>query len=175
MTHTLAPSRSTATVRPYRPADHGACRQLWAEFVVQQRAFLNEPGLGGSDPGAGFEEYLTRLDLSGMWVADDGHVVGFVGLVLDGRAGAVDPVVVTAARRGAGIGRSLLQHVTEQARERGLKQLTISPALRNVEALHCLHAAGYDVLTNVTLALSLNDRPQNAHERLELHGQNFRY
>jgi ribosomal protein S18 acetylase RimI-like enzyme len=175
MTHTLAPSRSTVTVRPYRPADHGACRQLWAEFVVQQRTFLNEPGLGGEDPGAGFEEYLTRLDLSGMWVADDGNVVGFVGLVLDGRSGAVDPVVVNGSRRGAGIGRALLQHVTEQARQRGLKELTISPALRNIEAIHCLHAAGYDVLTSVTLSLSLNSRPQSLREGLELHGQSFRY
>jgi ribosomal protein S18 acetylase RimI-like enzyme len=175
MTNTLAPQRTTVGVRPYRPTDHSACRRLWAEFIEQQRAFHNDPTLGGSDPGAGFEEYLTRLDLSGMWVADDGGVVGFVGLVLDGRAGAVDPIVVTSQRRGQGIGRSLLVHVTEQARRRGLRELTISPALRNMEAIACLHAVGYDVLTNVTMSLSLNRRPGSLHEGLELHGRRFRY
>jgi GNAT superfamily N-acetyltransferase len=175
MTHTLAPTRTTVGVRPYRPADHSACRHLWAEFTEQQRAFHNDPTLGGPDPGAGFEEYLTRLDLSGMWVADDGLVVGLVGLVLDGRGGAVDPVVVTARRRGEGIGRALLTHVTEQARRRGLRELTISPALRNIEAIHCLHAVGYDLLTNVTMSLNLSGRTGGFQSDLELHGQRFRY
>jgi GNAT superfamily N-acetyltransferase len=174
MTQTIA-ARTTVGVRPYRPADHNACRRLWGEFVEQQRDLYNDPSLGGPDPGAGFEDYLTRLDLSGMWVADDQDVVGFVGLVLVGRGGAVDPIVVTGSRRGEGIGRALLSHVTEQARHRGLRELSISPALRNVEAIHCLHAAGYDVLTNITLSLCLNRRPGGFREGLELHDRHFRY
>ena len=56
-----------------------------------------------------------------MWVAhqSDEGVVGFIGLILQGRAGAVDPVVVTAGRRGQGIGRALLGYVAEQARRSG--------------------------------------------------------
>lgn len=174
MTQTLA-ARTTVGVRPYKPSDHNACRRLWAEFVEQQRDLYNDPSLGGPDPGAGFEDYLTRLDLSGMWVADDHGVVGFVGLVLDGRNGSVDPIVVTGQRRGEGIGRALLVHVTEQARRRGMRELSISPALRNAEAIHCLHAAGYDVLTNVTLSLSLAARPGGTRDGLELHDRRFRY
>lgn len=173
MTQTLAP-RTAVGVRPYRPADHNVCRRLWAEFIEQQRVHYDDPTLGGPDPGAGFEEYLTRLDLSGMWVADDRGVVGFVGLVLDGRGGSVDPVVVTGRRRGEGIGRALLVHISEQARRRGLRELTISPALRNVEAIHCLHAAGYDVLTNITLSLSLQRRPGGYRAGPELHERPFR-
>jgi GNAT superfamily N-acetyltransferase len=168
-------TRTAVGVRPYRPADHNACRSLWAEFVEQHRALYDDPGADAGDPGAGFEEYLTRLDLTGMWVADDQGVVGFVGLVLSGRGGSVDPVVVTEGRRGEGIGRALLVHVTEQARRRGLRELTISPTLRNVGAIHCLHAAGYDVLTNVTLSLSLERRAGGYREGLQLHGRAFRY
>ena len=160
------PTRRTApvTIRAYRPTDHRECRQLWAELTEEHRARYGEARSGGDaagDPGAGFEEYLTRLDLSGMWVADDqgAGVVGFVGLVLDGRAdsraGEVEPVVVTASRRGEGIGRALLSYVAEQGRRRGLRQLTISPASRNVDAIRCLHAAGYDELARVTLAIDL--------------------
>src|SRR5438105_2844138 len=55
------------TIRPYRPLDHRACRDLWAELVQTKRELYKNPGIGGPDPGAGFEEYLTRLDLAGTW------------------------------------------------------------------------------------------------------------
>jgi GNAT superfamily N-acetyltransferase len=132
---------------------------------------------GSADPGAGFEEYLTRLDLSGMWVAqhpDDG-VVGFIGLLLHGRAGAIDPVVVTRRRRDQGIGRALLEHVAEQARRRGMRELRISPALRNVEAIHCMFRAGYDTIASVTLTLDLTGRQRPAAEGIDLHGVRFGY
>src|SRR6266542_2281446 len=129
MTETLVGARrsDTMTIRPYRPTDHRACRQLWAELAEEHAVRYEAPP--AADPGAGFEEYLTRLDIGGMWVADDRTegVVGFVGLILDGRAGEIDPVVVTTGRRGQGIGRSLLEYVAEQARDRGLRQLTVSP------------------------------------------------
>jgi GNAT superfamily N-acetyltransferase len=158
--------------------------------VEQQRGLYDEPAPSGADsggadssgadsdgadPGAGFEEYLTRLDLSGMWVAADQHgVVGFVGLMLNDRGGSVDPVVVTADRRGEGIGRALLRHVADQARRRGLRELTISPAMRNVEAIHCLHAAGYDVLANITLALNLDHRATGFRDGPTLYDRRFR-
>jgi len=176
MTETLAPARTTVEVRPYRPADHGACRRLWGELTEQHRDLYEEPNNSG-DPGAAFEEYLTRLDLSGMWVAEDRGegVVGFAGLILAGRSGEVDPVVVAEHRRGQGIGRSILSHVADQARKRGLKELHISPALRNVEAIHCLHAAGYDQLARVTLSFDLSGRQRSWRDDLELHDKRFRY
>ena len=79
---------------------------------------------------AGFEEYLTRLDLSGLWVADhaDDGVIGLVGLIMRGRAGEVEPVVVTVSHRHKGVGRKLLRHVADEARKRNMTALTISPA-----------------------------------------------
>ena len=176
MTQTLAP-RLTVGVRPYRAADHNACRRLWGELVEQQWELYGAPGADG-DPGAGFEEYLTRLDLAGMWVADDNGVVGLIGLVLGGTGGAVDPVVVTGRRRGEGIGRALLTHVAEQASHRGLRELTISPEWRNAGAIHCLHAAGFDTVTNITLSLRLDrprdERPGGHRMGPELHDLRFR-
>ena len=177
MTETLAPSRTTVGVRPYRPADHGACRRLWAELTEQHSELYEDPSLTSPDPGAAFEEYLTRLDLSGMWVAEDRGegVVGFAGLILAGRSGEVDPVIVARHRRSQGIGRMLLEHVADQARRRNLKELHISPALRNVEAIHCLHAAGYDQLARVTLTFDLSGRRGDWRDDLTLHDKRFRY
>ena len=166
------------TIRPYRPLDHGACRDLWAELVHTKRELYQDPSIGGVDPGAGFEEYLTRLDLAGIWVAEhrDDGVVGLVGLVLGTRgAGEVEPVVVADRWRDRGIGRALLQHVADEARRREMIALSISPDSRNVEAIRCLHAAGYDVLSSITLTLDLAPRGHSWQDGLDVHELRFSY
>lgn len=182
-------------IRPYRPADHAAGRRLWAELAERHHelyadansadanpvsgdtvpAFDDVGPVPGGDPGAGFEEYLTRLDLAGVWVAESGAgaVVGLVGLLVDGRGGRVEPVVVRRSDRGQGIGRALLGHVADEARRRGLARLTVTPAARNIEALRCLRAAGYDVLSALELTADLRGRPAN-REELEIRGVQYR-
>ena len=98
------------TIRSYRPADHGAGGRLWVELIEEHRELYDDPGYGGGDPGAGFEEYLTRLDLSGVWVAErpEAEVVGLVGLIVGDGGGRIEPVVVTTRLRGQGISRALL-------------------------------------------------------------------
>jgi GNAT superfamily N-acetyltransferase len=169
--------KAPATVRPYRPMDHRACRELWAEFVEYHRDLYADPDLGGADPGAGFEEYLTRLDLTGMWVADHAEdgVVGLVGLLLKGRAGEVEPVVVAQRRRAQGIGTALLEHVAREARRRGMAQLTISPTSRNEMAVRCLYRVGYETLSRVTLTLDLHGEDRSRQEGMDLFGLRFRY
>lgn len=177
MTETLTSGNraGSVTIRAYRPTDHRHCRSLWAELTREHCSLYHERTPDNVDPGAAFEEYLTRLDLSGMWVADAGTdgVVGLVGLLLDGRAGEVEPIVVTERRRGQGIGRALLAHVAEQARRRGLRQLTISPESRNVEAIRCLHGAGYSALAKVTLAIDLSPRGHEWQDGVDLHQLRF--
>jgi GNAT superfamily N-acetyltransferase len=167
---------SALTVRSYRPTDHRECRQLWAEMTAADAGLYG--AVSDDDSGAAFEEYLTRLDLSGMWVAADvgGGVAGMVGLLLDGRGGEVEPLVVASSRRGEGIGRTLLSHVADQARRRGLGELSISPSARNLDAIRCLHAAGYDALARVTLAIDLQPaRSSGFRDGIDLHDLRFRY
>jgi GNAT superfamily N-acetyltransferase len=180
MTETATAARGTqgVTIRAYRPSDHNACRRLWAELIEHRRGLYGEEPRG-PETGAGFEEYLTQLNLSGMWVADhtDTGVVGFVGLMLDGRSGEVDPVVVTADFRGRGIGRSLLAKVAEEAGRRGLRRLTVSPAVRDRAALQSLHTAGFSTIATVTLAYDLAGaaagRSEPEGETLDLYDLRF--
>ena len=161
-------------VRSYRPSDHNDGRRLWSELTNQHNQMYGD---AADDAGAGFEEYLTRLDLSGLWVADhaDDGVIGLVGLVLRGRAGEVEPIVVTVSHRHKGVGRKLLRHVAGEARRRNMTALTISPESRNVDAIRSLHAAGYDVVSSIELTMDLD---RHAHEwlqdGLELHELQFR-
>lgn len=179
MADTMPDTEVATTIRPYRPTDHQACRALWAQLVEEHRRLYADDSLGGDDPGAEFEEYLTRLDLSGMWVADHAEdgVVGFVGLVLGDVAGKgeVEPVVVSEAHRHQGMGRALMGRVAAEARRRQLTHLTISPASRNVDAIRCLHSVGYTVLSSVTLTLDVGKRTHEWLDGLELHDLRFSY
>jgi GNAT superfamily N-acetyltransferase len=175
-----ATGKSTASrtkVRPFRPTDHAACRDLWAELTEEDRRLYDDPSIGGNDPGAGFEHYLTRLELSGMWVADhaESGVIGFTGLILQGRQGEVEPVVVSRPYRGAGIGRALLDRVAAEARRRRLRQLSISPSTRNQGAIRSFHNAGYQVLGHLTLTLDLTGSGARWQDGIDLHGLRFRY
>jgi len=131
------------TIRPYRPLDHNACRRLWGEFVEHRDALYgrSEPG----DAEAGYEEYLTQLNLSGLWVAEgsDQGIVGFVGLKLDGRAGVVDPVVVTAQLRGRGIGRALLEATMDAAREAGATGIDLNTGETDTAARALYESCGF--------------------------------
>lgn len=167
---------TTVTVRSYRPTDHSAGRRLWAELTAAHHRMYG-PDSAGEDGGAGFEEYLTRLDLTGLWVADhaDDGVIGLVGLVMRGRGGEVEPVVVTASHRHQGVGRKLLRHVANEAMKRNMPSLTISPAWRNVEAIRSLHAAGYDVVSSIELTMDLGREAHDWQPKgLELHELQFR-
>ncbi|WP_203702081.1 GNAT family N-acetyltransferase [Asanoa iriomotensis] len=162
-------------VRPYRPGDHAAARALWVELAERRSGLYGRSA--GADPGAGFEDYLTRLDLSGIWVADDPNegVIGLVGLLMQGTSGEVEPIVVAARRRGSGIGAALLKHVTGEAKKRSLARLTIRPESRNVEAMKSLHAAGFDLLSAVELSLDLHPAPSTVDDiEIQLHGLRFR-
>jgi len=165
------------SIRPYRPLDHRACRDLWAELTEHHRDLYEDPSIGGADPGAAFEEYLTRLDLTGIWVADhpEDGVVGMVGLLLRGKAGEVEPVIVTQRRRGQGIGRSLLSHVAQEAGRRSMTHLTVTPTSRNESAVRCLYGAGYQALSSVTLTLDVGHRGHEWQDGLDLYDLRFRY
>jgi GNAT superfamily N-acetyltransferase len=162
------------TIRPYRPLDHNACRRLWGELIEHRGSLYGERGNG--DASAGFEEYLTQLNLSGMWVAEtaDHGIAGFIGLMLDGRTGEVDPVVVTAAMRGRGIGRALLATVADEARKRGLHRVTVSPSARDQAALRSLHTAGFDTVSSVTVSFPLTGGGHNGRDStLDLYNLRF--
>lgn len=157
--------------------DHRACRDLWAELTEHHRDLYGDPKFGGSDPGAAFEEYLTRLDLTGIWVADhpEDGVVGMVGLLLRGSAGEVEPVIVTQSRRGQGIGRALLAHVAQEAGRRSMSHLTVTPTSRNESAIRCLYGAGYQALSSVTLTLDVSHRGHEWQDGMEFHDLRFKY
>ena len=62
-----------------------------------------------------------QIALGQVYIAkQDGKLVGFTALVMDERSAELDGLFVEPDRWGRGIGRSLVDHATHEARKKGL-------------------------------------------------------
>ncbi len=175
------------SIRPYRPQDLDACRDLWAELTQVHRDLYGDPTIGGDDPGLYFDHHLALAGPEHLWVAewvptgvsadtsaparsvpkrvkapvgahDAGRVVGLVGLLVEGEQGQVEPIVVAPGERGHGIGRLLLERAIAEARALGLRFLGVRPVIRNEAAIPWFHRSGFRKLGQVDLFMDL--RPE---------------
>lgn len=164
------------TVRSYADTDHAAARALWAALTEHHRGLYGGASIGGDDPGGGLDAYLADPRRLGSWVAEEAtDVVGLTGLLDLGGSGEIEPVVVSARRRGNGVARLLVEHVVDVARARGFDYVSVRPVARNVEAIRCFHALGFATLGgHVDLTMDLAARRHAWHEGVELHGLEFR-
>jgi len=109
------------------------------------------------DPGRSFDEHLAKVGAENIWVAEvEGGVVGLAGLIPD--VPELEPVVVSGAHRGQGIGRLLAETVISAAREGGARTIQVRPVGRNVEAIRFFHELGFDILYQLELGMDLVDR-----------------
>ncbi|HIV59374.1 MAG TPA: GNAT family N-acetyltransferase [Candidatus Stackebrandtia faecavium] len=163
-------------IRGYSPVtDHPACRELWAQQAVAD-ADLYDDDVHEEDPGAGFEEHLTKLNLSGMWVAETKqYVIGLVGLLVDTDFALVRPLVVDREHRDSGVGAALLERASHEGQRRGLTHLRIDVSARNVGGVHAAHDAGFAALSSVTLTKDLRSRRHEWRDGIDLHDRRFEY
>lgn len=168
---------SEVVIRGYVEADYGACRSLWAELTEYHRRIYGDSSIGGNDPGAGFDEYLTTPERVGSWVAEShSGVVGLTGLLDRGASGEAEPVVVAEALRNRGIGRMLISRVVDEARAHGYEYLAIRPVARNVAAVRRFHAAGFRNLGgHIDLTMDLGPRRHEWLSGASLHNLDFGY
>ena len=152
-------------IRDYQTKDYDVCRSLWVELMQHHRDIYQDPSIGGDDPGRGFDRYLTNPQRRGTWVAElDDKVVAIAGLLThshteEGEAGVegeVEPVVVSLPFRDKGIGTRLVEHVVEQARETGVRFLSIKPVARNERALSLYARLGFSAVGAVELLRDLS-------------------
>jgi N-acetylglutamate synthase-like GNAT family acetyltransferase len=162
------------TVRGYRDSDRDACRALWVELTQWHRDIYAAPQIGGDDPAAAFDEHLALVGAENIWVLEtDERVVGFVGMVLKETHAELEPIVVSTEYRGRGIGRTLAEVVIANARERGLRQVIVSPVARNTEAIGFFHSCGFEAVGQIELVLDLVD-PERWRAGERFAGRDFR-
>jgi GNAT superfamily N-acetyltransferase len=162
-------------VRGYEGRDLEACRELWRELTQWHRDIYDDQSIWRDrDPGEFFDEHLDHVGGERIWVAElDGDVVGFVGLIVTGATGELEPLVVAETVRGRGVGRALAERVIAAAREAGLRRIDVRPAARNVDALRFFHDVGFDALGQLELMIYLAE-PKDWPLRERLADRDFR-
>lgn len=134
-------------VRPDSPAGLAALRAYAGELARRWPGTAPEPTWS--------EEFLADDPMalappSGVFVVAtrDDRVVGCAGLRLEGAdvppgAGEIKRMWVDPALRGQGLGRRLLAHLTELAREAGLRRLVLDTAEDLAEARALYRREGF--------------------------------
>ncbi len=120
--------------------------------MQHHRDLYDSQEIGGDDPGAEFDEHLTRVGSERIWVADrDGDVVGLTGLIVRNDEAELEPMIVSPDHRGQGIAGALVVRVVEAATDLGLASLSVRPVARNHDAIGFFWAAGFQLVGHVEL------------------------
>lgn len=164
-------------VRDYRDPDSDACRSLWGELAQHYAKIYEDPSIAGDDPGRGFEPYMSNAERKGNWVAEvDGQVVACAGLIVYGEEAEVEPVIVSSAYRGRGIGTVLVRHAASEAKRLQVRFLTIRPGARNEGAFRLFAKLGFDILGHIELLQDLTQTSDRTwRPGVTVHGIELRY
>jgi GNAT superfamily N-acetyltransferase len=161
-------------IREYQATDVDACRRLYAQLVQHHRELYDDATIGGEDPGAGFDEYLTIPERVMTWVATDGEdVVGMTGLFWEDGESTIEPVVVDRLHRRSGVGRALIETAIAESRRRGASDVNIKPVARNASAIQAFHELGFRTVGHVQLFMSLDRDDSYWRAGPELSGRQF--
>jgi len=69
----------------------------------------------------------------------------------------IEPLIVSKAYRGKGIGKRLIERVVSEARKMGVRYLSIKPVARNVNTIRWLHKQGFKNLGHIELFISFSE------------------
>lgn len=139
-------------IRGYHEKDKEACRRLWEELTTWHRDIYGDPSIGGPEPGFHFDEHLAKAGSNHLLVAVvDGKVVGLAGYLVEDKEVEVEPLVVSTAYRGRGVGSMLLETVVKRVTRMGVSFLTVRPVARNRRAIEFFRERGFDKVGHVEL------------------------
>jgi len=148
----------TLTIRMYHERDREQCRSLWRELTDWHREIYQDPNIGGEHPEDHFDKHLAKVGPDKLWVAvHDSRVVGLVGLIVEGNEAEIEPLIVSKAFRGKGIGKQLIETVVSEARKMGIRILSIKPVARNMKTIKFLYKQGFKNLGHIELFICFSD------------------
>jgi putative acetyltransferase len=140
-------------IRPYRPSDQAAVIALFRAFMQE----LTPPALK-----AEFDAYVERAideELSciadyygeGFWVAEDGGVIGMVGVERHAKDSAeLRRMAVRSADRRKGVGRALLAAAEAFCRKAGYRKMVLSTSELQTAAMRLYEASSYRLVREET-------------------------
>ena len=165
---------SDVQIRRYSSKDLDACRALWVELTEWHRQIYSDEAIGGTDPGAHFDDHLNRAGADRLFVAESGSkVIGLTGLLINGDEAEVEPLIVSKPFRHRGIGSMLLEAAIHEAKRLRVKYLNVRPVARNAEAIAFFRSSGFVNIGRVELFMDFSDKKWNPG--IKLHDLDFLY
>ena len=145
-------------VRKYQSIDMEQCRSLWRELTEWHREIYQDPNIGGVHPEDYFDKHLAKVGPDNLWVAvHNSNVVGLVGLMTQNDELEIEPLIVSKTHRSKGIGKSLIETVIAEARDKGVRYLNVSPVARNTNAIQFLYEQGFRNLGRIQMFIDFSD------------------
>jgi ribosomal protein S18 acetylase RimI-like enzyme len=154
-------------IRPYREADRAVMIRITVEAFdgvsIEQNIEQRFGTLAGHDwrwrKARHIDADIAAPDAA-IWVAEDesGAVVGYITTRIDKPAGVglIPNLAVSAAVRGQGIGRQLIEYALARFREAGLEAARIETLEQNPIGRHLYPACGFvEVARQVHFAMRL--------------------
>jgi GNAT superfamily N-acetyltransferase len=153
-------------IRRYQATDAQAVIRVFEEFMdelapaalrAEFRAYVEHAI--GVELGRIDEYYLAR-EGHGFWVADDGGVIGMVGVERHS-AGAAElrRMAVAASHRRRGIARSLLHTAEAFCREQGYATMVLSTSELQAPAMRLYESSGYRCVRTETATAGSHKTP----------------
>ena len=156
----------------YQQSAREECRGLWKELTEWHREIYEDPNIGGKHPEDYFDKHLAKVGSDKLWIAVHGsRVVGLTGLIVEEEEAEIEPLIVSKAYRGKGIGKRLIERVVSEARKMGVRYLSIKPVARNVKTIRWLHKQGFKNLGHIELFISFSEYAWKLGP--EIHGCEF--
>ena len=145
-------------IRKYKEADREQCGSLWRELAEWHREIYQDLTIGGEHPEDFFDKHLTKVGPNRLWVAvHNSLVAGLVGLIVEGNEAEIEPLIVSNAYRGKGLGRKLVETVVSEARRIGMRILSVKPVARNMQTIKFLYKQGFKNLGQIEMFMSFSD------------------
>jgi GNAT superfamily N-acetyltransferase len=161
-------------IRKYQPEDLAQCRALWKELAEWHREIYQDPSIGGAHPKEHFDKHLIEVGADWLWVAvQNSQVIGLTGLIIKGKEAEIEPLIISQAHRGIGIGEQLVKTIISQARDKGVRFLNVKPVARNIQAVKFLYKQGFTKLGRIELFIDFSDYAWK--QGPELFGYTFDY
>ena len=161
-------------IRKYQPSDGEECRGLWRELTEWHREIYDDPNIGGEHPEDHFDKHLAKVGPDNLWVAvHDAKVVGLTGLIVENDEAEIEPLIVSKAYRGKGIGEKFIEKVVSEVRKTGIKLLCIKPVARNAKTIRFLYKHGFKNLGEIELFMSFTEYVWKRGP--EIHGCKFNF
>ncbi len=95
----------------------------------------------------GFFSFMIRQGTAFICAVEDGHIVGYGGMVTAADEGDITNVSVSQHKRQGGVGTALVSRLLEKGTQMGIKKLFLEVRVSNDAAIHLYEKLGFTAIS----------------------------